>query len=277
MEESMSFAEKLMVNPGHRFALDRIDPSRTPGVQNKEKAGPLIEKNLRRLAELQYLLYAESRRAVLIVIQAMDAGGKDGTIRHVMSGLNPQGCKVTSFKVPTAEELHHDFLWRIHKAAPSAGEFGIFNRSHYEDVLVVRVHKIVPKDVWSERYQQINAFEEMLCLNQVTVIKFFLHISREEQEKRFAERVADTTKQWKISEADFSERRYWDKYMSAYEDALVKCSTPWAPWFVIPADHKWYRNLAVSNILVEKLEELRMEFPKPIADIHTLKRELAKA
>jgi polyphosphate kinase 2 (PPK2 family) len=154
---------------------------------------------------------------------------------------------------------------------------GIFNRSHYEDVLVVRVHKMVPKDVWSERYQQINAFEEMLCLNQVTVIKFFLHISRDEQKKRFAERVTDTTKQWKISEADFSERRYWDNYMSAYEAALTKCSTPWAPWFVIPADHKWYRNLAVSNILIEKLEELKMEFPKPTADMQALKRELARA
>lgn len=263
----MILSKELIVHPGRKARLDQRDPASTPGAKDKESALEVIEKNTQRLAELQYLLYAESKHAVLIVIQAMDAGGKDGIIRHVMTGLNPQGCKVTPFKVPTSEELHHDFLWRIHKAAPAAGEVGIFNRSHYEDVLVVRVHKLAPRQVWSARYRQINDFEEMLALNNVTILKFYLHISREEQKKRFAQRLGDPTKQWKISEADFAERRYWDDYMAAYEDALSQCSTPWAPWYVIPADHKWFRNLAVSQIVVERMAGLGMKFPKPSVDV----------
>lgn len=267
----MKLSKELIVPPGAKLRLDRRDPAATPEVNDKQAAVEIVEANTKRLAEHQYLLYAEGKRAVLIVIQAMDAGGKDGIIRHVMTGLNPQGCRVTSFKVPSSEELHHDFLWRIHKAVPAAGEVGIFNRSHYEDVLVVRVHKLVPRDVWSARYRQINAFEEMLAGNKVTILKFFLHISREEQKKRFKERLSDPTKEWKISEADFTERRYWDEYVAAYEDALSQCSTPWAPWYVIPADHKWFRNLAVSQIIIEAMEGLDMKFPKPSVDLEKIR------
>ncbi len=273
----MKMSKKLMVLPGKKPKLDRRDPAATPGAEGKQAAVELVEKHTKRMAALQYLLYAESKRAVLIVIQAMDAGGKDGVIRHVMTGLNPQGCKVTSFKVPSAEEMRHDFLWRVHKVVPAAGEVGIFNRSHYEDVLVVRVHKLVSKDVWSARYRQINAFEEMLAQNNVTILKFFLHISRGEQKKRLIERLDDPTKQWKISDADFSERRYWNDYMAAYEDALSQCSTPWAPWYVIPADHKRFRDLAVSQIIVETMEGLDMKFPKPSADLEKIRTTLVNS
>ncbi len=263
----MSLRKHLIVKPGTKAGLDQRDPGGTPEVKDKEASGELLEKSTARLAELQYLLYAESRHALLIVFQALDAGGKDGTIRHVMSGLNPQGCRVTSFKVPSAEEASHDFLWRVHKALPQRGEIGIFNRSHYEDVLVVRVHDLVPKETWSKRFDQINAFEKLLTENSYTILKFFLHISKEEQKKRFEERLNDPTKNWKLSEADFAERKYWDDYQSAYEDALSKCSTLWAPWYVVPADHKWFRNVAVSHIIVEALEELDMKFPAPSIDL----------
>ncbi len=267
----MKLSQELVVRPGSKPKLDRRDPAATPGAKDKNSAVEVIETNTKRLAELQYLLYAENKRTVLIVIQAMDAGGKDGIIRHVMTGLNPQGCRVTPFKVPSSEEMHHDFLWRVHKAVPAVGEVGIFNRSHYEDVLIVRVHKLVSRRVWSARYRQINAFEEMLALNNVTILKFFLHISREEQKQRFRQRLSDPTKQWKISDADFAERRYWDDYMTAYEDALSQCSTPWAPWYVIPSDHKWFRNLAVSQIVVERMEALGMKFPKPSVDVEKIR------
>ena len=197
-------------------------------------------KLLKRLDDLQYLFYAVKKRALLIVLQGIDTGGKDGTIRHVMSGVSPQGCRVTSFKSPTPEELAHDFLWRIHAAVPEKGDFGIFNRSHYEDVLVVRVHKLVPKKVWKARYDEINAFEKLLVENRVHIVKFFLHISKDEQKKRLEARITDPQKSWKISAADFAERKYWDDYVSAYEEALSRCSTESAPWFVIPANHKWF-------------------------------------
>ncbi len=205
-----------------------------------------------------------------MVLQAVDAGGKDGTIRHVMSGLNPQGCRVTPFKVPSTEEREHDFLWRIHRAVPPRGEIGIFNRSHYEDLLVARVHHLVPKSVWEQRFDQINAFEKMLAGNDVLILKFFLQISKAEQLRRLQERISDPRKQWKLSEQDFSERAYWDRYMEAYEDLLRRCSTPWAPWFIIPADRKWYRNLAVSQIIADSLGALRMVFPKPTVDLTKL-------
>ncbi len=262
----MSLHKHLIVKPGDKAELSHRDPSDTPGL-NKEDAGELLEKTTARLAELQYLLYAESRHAVLIVLQALDAGGKDGTIRHVMSGMNPQGCRVTAFKVPSAEEARHDYLWRVHNAMPQKGEIGIFNRSHYEDVLVVRVHGLVPKETWSKRFEQINAFEKLLTENGTTILKFFLHISKEEQKKRFEERLSDPAKNWKISEADFKERDYWDDYQKAYEDALTECSTPWAPWHVIPSDHKWFRNVAVSHILLDSLESLDMKFPAPSIDL----------
>ncbi|MBZ5498187.1 MAG: polyphosphate kinase 2 family protein [Acidobacteriia bacterium] len=267
----MKLSAQLVVEPGHKAKLVHRNPNATPGIKNKGAAETALGKNMARLAELQYLLYAESKHAVLIVIQAMDAGGKDGTIRHVMSSLNPQGTHVTPFKVPTAEEATHDFLWRIHKATPRLGEFAIFNRSHYEDVLVVRVHNLVPKSVWSERYDQINAFEKLLAESQVRIFKFFLHISRDEQKARFEKRLDDPTRQWKLSPADFTERDYWDDYIRAYEDALTRCSTPWAPWHVIPANKKWFRNLAVSQILVETLEELNMKFPPPSMDVAKVK------
>jgi PPK2 family polyphosphate:nucleotide phosphotransferase len=267
----MDLLDRLRVRTGRKVRLSDHDPDATPGYPRKASAREHLEKNLARLSTLQYLLYAEGRRALLIVLQAVDAGGKDGTIRHVMSGLNPQGCRVTSFKVPSAEERAHDFLWRIHKAVPEHGEIGIFNRSHYEDVLVARVHSLVPKSVWSERYEQINAFERILTDNSIVILKFFLHISKEEQRRRLEERVVDPTKNWKLSEQDLAERERWDDYVRAYEDVLGRCSTSWAPWFLIPADRKWYRNLAVSQIIVETMRDLKMEFPRPSIDLSRLK------
>jgi len=259
--------ERFRVKPGAKVDLARHDPAYTAGYKKKGDARKDLAKNIERLRELQYLLYAENKQSLLIVLQAMDAGGKDGTIRHVMNGVNPQGCAVTPFKAPSAEELDHDFLWRIHKAAPRKGNFGIFNRSHYEDVLVVRVHNLAPRSVWKKRYAQINAFEKNLAQENVRVVKFYLHISKEEQKRRFQARLDDPTKHWKLSPADFAERKYWDDYMAAFEDALSKCSKPWAPWYVIPADRKWFRNLAVSQILVDTLEDMKMKFPPPAADI----------
>ena len=257
----------LLVPPGKKVKLKRYDPDDTLGFKNDAKSQQMLEKSLRRLDALQYLLYASKKCALLIILQAMDCGGKDGTIRHVMSGVNPQGCRVTSFKTPSAEEAAHDFLWRIHKAIPDRGEIGIFNRSHYEDVLVVRVHKLVPEAVWSKRYEQINRFERILAENKVKILKFYLHISKKEQKKRIQERLKDPTKNWKLSPEDFKERKYWNDYMEAYEDALRYCSTPWAPWYIIPSNKHWFRNLAVSHIIIKAMEDLNMKFPKPTFDI----------
>ena len=229
-----------------------------------------LAASIRELDALQYVMYAERKHALLVVLQGMDGAGKDGTIRHVMTGLNPQGCRVTSFKVPTPEEAAHDFLWRIHRAVPPLGDIGIFNRSHYEDVLVTRVHNLVPRAVWSRRYDDINAFEALLAGRGVVVVKFFLHISKAEQKERFEARIKDPDKQWKLSAADFSERKYWGAYMKAFEEVLSKCSTDQAPWYVIPSDRKWFRNLAVCRVLVATLEGLRMKFPKPSVDVATL-------
>jgi len=262
----MELRDKLIVRPEKRLTLADWDPDETLGLQ-KEGAVEKTEKTIARLDELQYLMYAEHRRALLVVLQGMDGAGKDGTIRHVMRGLNPQGCRVTSFKAPSAEEADHDFLWRVHRAVPPSGEVAIFNRSHYEDVLAARVRKLVPKDVWSRRYDHINRFEQLLTDSGVVVVKFFLHISKDEQRQRFAERLRDPTKQWKLSRSDFEDRKQWDEYTAAYEEALARCSTPAAPWFVVPADRKWFRNFAVSHILVETLEALDMRFPKPAFDV----------
>jgi PPK2 family polyphosphate:nucleotide phosphotransferase len=266
-----NFSRKLMVHPGKKVRLASYDPDATLGWQKGRKAKESLEKAVAKLDDLQYLLYAERKHALLIVFQGLDASGKDGTIRHVMSGINPQGCRVTSFKEPSAEETAHDFLWRIHAAAPKIGDFGAFNRSHYEDVLVVRVHNLVPKDVWSQRYDQINEFEGILTANNVAILKFFLHISRDEQKKRFLQRLDDPKKQWKISEADFNERKYWDEYQKAYEAVLERCSTSHAPWFIIPANKKWFRNLAVSHVIVETLDRMRMKLPPPSPDVKKLK------
>jgi PPK2 family polyphosphate:nucleotide phosphotransferase len=266
----MNFTKKLIVRPDSKVRLRDFDPDDTLGYQDDKKIQAKQAKLIQRLDDLQYLFYAVKKRALLIVLQAMDTGGKDGTIRHVMSGISPEGCDVTSFKSPTLEELAHDFLWRIHKAVPEKGDFGIFNRSHYEDVLIVRVHKLVPKKVWKARYDEINAFEKLLVENRVHIVKFFLHISKDEQKKRLEARITDPQKSWKISAADFAERKYWDDYVSAYEEALSRCSTESAPWFIIPANHKWFRNFAVSKILVETLEDLDMQLPRPSVDLSKL-------
>jgi PPK2 family polyphosphate:nucleotide phosphotransferase len=254
-------SKKLMVKPGKKLKLADHDPDDSHGF-TKEMADRQLQKHQSKLDQLQELLYAGKQHALLIVLQALDAGGKDGTIRHVMSGVNPQSCSVTAFKVPTAEELGHDFLWRVHKAVPIKGSIGIFNRSHYEDVLIARVHKLVPKSVWSKRYAHINDFEHMLADSGVKILKFFLHISKDEQKRRFEQRIADRCKRWKVSPADFEERKLWDEYIDAFEDALSKCSADCAPWYVIPANKKWFRDLAVSQIIVEALESLDMKYPK---------------
>ncbi len=269
----MNLAKRFQVRPGRPAALSRAIPDSTPGVKDKATAIERLTANVKRLAELQYRLYAENRRSLLIVLQAMDAGGKDGVVRHVLSGLNPQGCRVTSFKVPVGEELTHDFLWRVHKQVPGRGNIGVFNRSHYEDVLVVRVHGLVPARVWKARYEHINAFEKMLTDSGTTICKLFLHISREEQMERLEARLDDPARNWKVSESDFVERGYWQDYIKAYEDALSRCSTPWAPWYVIPADRKWYRNYAVSEIIRHVMEEMDLRMPKPTVDIAALKRK----
>ncbi len=263
----MSLRQELLARPGRKVRLAEHDPGNTLGFTDKLAAREELEANVRRLAALQYRLFAEGRRAVLVVFQAMDAGGKDGAIRRVMSGLNPQSCRVTSFKKPSEAELAHDFLWRIHKAVPARGEIGIFNRSHYEDVLVVRVHNLVPKAVWSERYEDINRFEKLLARNDVVLLKFFLHISRKEQRERLLARVEDPERNWKITPEDLEERKYWGDYVRAYEEAIERCSTGHAPWYIIPANHKWFRDLAVSQILVETLEGLKPKFPAPKFDL----------
>jgi PPK2 family polyphosphate:nucleotide phosphotransferase len=267
----MGYSDRFMIKPGSKVRLAEFDPADSHGSEADAKAA--LETDKRRLHDLQELLYAEHSRALLVCLQGMDTSGKDGTIGHIFGAMNPQGCHVTSFKTPSAEELAHDFLWRVHRATPGKGEVGIFNRSHYEDVLVVRVHTLVPKAVWSKRYDQINAFEEGLAEEGTPVLKFFLHISKQEQLKRFKDRLDEPAKRWKISEADYAERKLWDDYVEAYEEALSRCSTKHAPWFVIPADHKWFRNYAIARVLVEQLEALGMHYPKPTVDLDRIRKE----
>jgi PPK2 family polyphosphate:nucleotide phosphotransferase len=228
------------------------------------------KKLLPRLERLQEVLYAEHRHKVLVVLQAMDTGGKDGTIKKVFEGVNPQGVRVAHFRTPTAEEAEHDFLWRVHKEAPGSGEMVIFNRSHYEGVLIERVHDLVPRKTWSRRYKEIGHFERLLHEDHAVILKFFLHISKDEQKRRLEERASDPSKQWKFSLSDIQERRFWSKYMKAYEDALQKTSTDSSPWYVIPADKKWFRDLLVSSIIVERLDELGMEYPKASVDLKSV-------
>jgi PPK2 family polyphosphate:nucleotide phosphotransferase len=246
-----------------KVKLKDYDPGYTGDFRSEEEILPHLQKDLERLGKLQDRLYAESKRSVLIVLQAMDTGGKDGTIEHVFRGLNPQGVHVTPFKVPTPIELAHDFLWRVHQRAPAKGTIGVFNRSHYEDVLVVRVHDLVPKDVWKRRYDQINEFEELLAENGTTVLKFFLYISKDEQKKRLESRLANPDKNWKFAMGDLKERELWDEYTKAYEDLLTKCNTPHARWHIVPANKKWYRNYIVTRTIVEALERLDPKFPPP--------------
>ena len=261
---STDLRDALRIQPGSRVRLSRMDAGDTHGW-DKLRAEAATTRQLDRLTDLQDRFWAEGKRAVLVVLQGIDAAGKDGTIKKVMTAFNPQGCPVTSFKVPSSEELAHDYLWRVHKAVPRKGEIGIFNRSHYEDVLVVRVHDLVPKAIWSRRYDEINAFERLLAANGTTIVKFFLTIDRDEQRDRFQARYDDPTKRWKFSMGDLAERKLWDDYQRAFDDALSKCSTDVAPWYVIPANRKWFRNLAVATILADTIAALKPAYP-PVAD-----------
>jgi PPK2 family polyphosphate:nucleotide phosphotransferase len=262
--------ESFKIKLGIKVRLADFD-SGSRGSLSKSAGLEKTAADVAALDDLSYRLYAEQRRALLLVLQGMDTAGKDGTIRHVFSGVSPQSCRVANFKQPSHEELSHDFLWRAHKATPPRGEVGIFNRSHYEDVLVVRVHKFTPKSIWKNRYDQINDFEQMLVAEGTTIVKVFLHISREEQLKRLLARQASRNKCWKLSEADVKERKLWDDYVAAYEDVITRCNTAEAPWHIVPADHKWYRNFAVSRILREALKKMNPKFPAPLTDVSELK------
>jgi PPK2 family polyphosphate:nucleotide phosphotransferase len=268
----MNYSREFRIAPGTHVRLKDYDPQFADKREKKESALPKIKKLQQRMDELQYRLHAEQKHSLLICLQAPDAGGKDGVIRHVIGSMNPQGCRVAAFKQPSMEELAHDFLWRVEQQVPRRGEVAIFNRSQYEDVLVVRVHDLVPKAVWSKRYAQINDFERRLVGNGTTIVKFFLHISPEEQLRRFKRRLDDPARRWKISEADYTERAYWASYEAAYEDVLTICSTEEAPWFVIPSDHKWFRDLAIAQITVEALEKLGIELPQPTVNLADIRR-----
>lgn len=258
---------KLMVAEGKKINLQKLDPDCDFGI-NEKKAEYVLKQNLKkRMSDLQYRLYAEREKALLIVFQGIDTSGKDSTIRHVISAFNPQSCTVKAFKEPTAEDLSHDFLWRIHKRAPAKGEIVVFNRSHYEDIIQPRVHETIHKSIWSQRYEHINAFERCLSDNSTKIIKFFLHISREEQRKRLQERMTDPSKQWKVSEEDIKDRKFWNSYAAAYQDIINKCSTLSAPWYIIPANKKWIRNLAVGLVITDALEKMKPKFPKPATNL----------
>jgi PPK2 family polyphosphate:nucleotide phosphotransferase len=256
--------ERYRVRPGSKVDLSQWDPNDKSAFAGDKKAGrrALLALN-ERLEALQELLYADSKHRLLIVLQALDAAGKDGTIRHVFEGVNPQGVKVAGFKAPTKKELAHDYLWRVHPHVPGNGEIVIFNRSHYEDVLVVRVHELVPPAVWRRRYAHINDFERMLAEEGTYILKFYLHIDQDEQKERFQARLDEPTKRWKFNPGDLEERKLWPKYTQAYQDVLSETSTEWAPWYIVPANRKWYRNLVIATIIIERLEGLDMRFPEP--------------
>jgi PPK2 family polyphosphate:nucleotide phosphotransferase len=262
-------SERLRISPGNRLLLRKFDADETYGWVREEAEAEQAQFESK-LTDLQERMWAEGKRSLLIVLQGIDAAGKDGTIRHVMDAFNPQGCRVVGFKAPTPEELRHDFLWRIHPHTPAKGSVTIFNRSHYEDVLVVRVHGLVPKGVWRDRYRSINEFERMLAEEGTTILKFFLYIDRDEQRERLQARLDDPDKRWKFSSGDLPEREKWDEYIEAFQDAITRTSTDWAPWYLIPANRKWFRNLAVAHVLGETLEALDPKYPPAepgIADI----------
>lgn len=273
----MNYRKKFVVEPGEKIHLNKVDPSYTGQHESHEKALPIMQEHIARMDKLQYLLYADGDQSLLIVLQALDAAGKDGVVRHVFSGMNPQGTSVFGFKQPSKDEAAHDFLWRAHQRAPARGEVVIFNRSHYEDVLVVRVHKLAKKSIWSKRYDLINDFEKMLTCNGTRILKFFLHISPEEQLARFKQRLDDPSRHWKISDADYSERKLWPKYTEAYEDVLELTSIPYAPWYVIPSNHKWFRNLAISQIIADTMDEMGLKLPPTHVDIDTITKEFHAA
>jgi len=267
--------DKYRVKPGKKIALRDFDPNDRGDMQGeKDKGIEKLAKLRLELNQLQELLYAEHKHKLLIVLQAMDTAGKDGTIRSVFEGVNPQGVRVANFKAPTVPELDHDYLWRVHAQVPGKGEITIFNRSQYEDVLVVRVHNLVPETVWKKRYQHINAFERMLADESTTILKFYLNIDAEEQKQRFLERLNTPEKNWKFNPSDLSERKLWPQYIQAYEDALNETSTDWAPWYVVPANHNWYRNLVVVSVIVGTLKGLKMSFPKPDEDLAQYRKAL---
>jgi len=270
--------EKLVVKRGAKVKLHDIDPDYHGHHVSHQDALSDIQSEVQKTNRLQYLMYAERKHSLLIVLQGLDAAGKDGVISHIFTGMNPQGCHVAKFTQPTPEELNHSFLWRVDPHVPGRGEVAIFNRSHYEAVLVVRVHKLVPVDVWSKRYEMINAFEKLLTVdNDTTILKFLLHISKDEQLARFKQRLEDPSRRWKISESDYEERKYWDDYIQAFEDMLQKTSTSYSPWFVIPSNHKWFRDLAVSQIITRTLEDLGMNLPKPTVNIADIRRRYHEA
>ena len=261
---------RYRVEPGTNVDLSAVDPDESEHYRRKKDVQEELDKQRTRIRELQARLYAEREQALLIVLQAMDTGGKDGTIRGVFQGVNPQGCQVWSFKAPSTEELEHDFLWRYHTKTPPRGMITIFNRSHYEEVLIVRVKGLMPEEVWRHRYAMINEFEHMLSLNKTAIIKFYLHISKEEQKRRLQSRLDDPSKHWKFSSADLKERAYWDQYMAAFEDAIGNCATDYAPWYVVPANNKWYRNLVIARTIADTLEAMNPQFPpaeEGLADI----------
>jgi PPK2 family polyphosphate:nucleotide phosphotransferase len=260
-----------LIRPGKGVRLDKFPTDDTGDFKDKDEGRAATEKVLSKLDDLQEILYGGAEHALLIVLQAMDGGGKDGTIRSIFSGVNPQGCSVTSFKAPSHTELAHDFLWRIHAACPARGMIGIFNRSHYESVGVERVKKLVPKEVWSQRYDHINHFEEMLHDEGTRIVKFWLHISKDEQKQRMEARLKDKSKHWKFDPNDLETRKQWDDYMEAYSDAISKCSTRHAPWYVVPADHKWFRNWVVADVLVRTLEKMKLHYPSAPPGIEKIK------
>jgi PPK2 family polyphosphate:nucleotide phosphotransferase len=272
IKQAARLAAPFCVTKGEKFRLKDWDPAATTGVKSKQHAQEILDAREGVLNRLQEKLYAQDRWAVLVVLQGLDAAGKDGVIKHVMSGVNPQGCEVHSFKAPSNEELDHEYLWRSHKCIPPRGKIGIFNRSHYEEVLVVRVHptllraeklpdEMITKHIWDERYEDINAFEQYLTRNGVVIRKFFLHISKEEQKRRFLERLEDPKKNWKFSMADVTERAFWKDYQEAYEEIIQNTATKYAPWFVVPADNKWFTRLIVASAIIEALDELHLSFP----------------
>jgi PPK2 family polyphosphate:nucleotide phosphotransferase len=269
----MDYRKEFVVAPGHKLRLADADPAYKGPHETHETAAAELERYRQKLGQMQTLMYAERKRSLLIVLQALDAGGKDGTVNHVFAAFNAQGASVTGFKQPTSLELAHDFLWRVHPHAPPEGWISIFNRSHYEDVLITRVHKLIDKAVWTARYDRIRDFEAELFESGTHILKFFLHISKDEQLARFEQRLDDPTRNWKISESDYSERELWDDYILAFEEALSATSTHHAPWYVIPSNHKWFRNLAVSQIVANAMEELEMAFPKPTVDLADIRRK----
>ena len=285
MSKGDDLTKAFRVTDGKQFRLKDWDPGDTRGFKSREKAQEALTQGIARLREDQDKLYAQDRWALLLIFQAMDAAGKDSTIKHVMSGVNPQGCQVSSFKAPSAEELDHDYMWRTTRRLPERGQIGIFNRSYYEEVLVVRVHpeilakqrireKLVTKDIWKERYEDMNAFERYLTRNGTVIRKFFLHVSKEEQKQRFLDRLAEPEKNWKFSLQDVKEREHWDAYMQAYEDMIRSTSTEASPWYVVPADHKWFTRVVVAEVIADTLESLNLTYPKVDAE---KKKELEAA